>query len=60
MTPIATFKENVAMMGFIRTEEKTYKQEEAINAATKWFGDGLSAETWVRKYALRNLEGNLV
>lgn len=37
-----------------------YSEEEALEEATKYFkGDNLAAEVWVKKYALKDSEGNL-
>ncbi|OIP01067.1 MAG: ribonucleoside-diphosphate reductase, adenosylcobalamin-dependent [Bacteroidetes bacterium CG2_30_33_31] len=38
----------------------TYKHDEAVEAATKYFnGDEMAAVVWVNKYALKNSEGEL-
>ena len=40
---------------------KFYSDSEAMSATTKYFnGDSLAADVWVKKYALRDNEGNLV
>ncbi|MFH4964239.1 adenosylcobalamin-dependent ribonucleoside-diphosphate reductase [Gaetbulibacter sp. M235] len=39
---------------------KTYSQEEAFNAALKYFkNDDLAARVWLNKYALKDSEGNI-
>lgn len=39
---------------------KTYSQEEAFNAALKYFkNDDLAAKVWLNKYALKDSEGNI-
>ena len=40
--------------------QKIYSKEEAIKASTEYFkGDVMAAEVWVKKYALRDAEGNI-
>jgi ribonucleoside-diphosphate reductase alpha chain len=40
---------------------KIYSQEEALKATTEYFnGDSLAADVWVKKYALRNENGELI
>ena len=38
-----------------------YTNEEVLNAALEYFdGDQLAANTWIKKYAKRDVEGNIV
>lgn len=40
--------------------EQTYTRDEAIKAATEYFGgDEMAADVWVNKYALKDSDGNL-
>lgn len=44
-----------------KEKQKTYNLKEAINSSTKWFnGDDMAATAWAKKYALRDLDGNIV
>jgi len=43
-----------------KKSQKIYSKEEAIKASTEYFkGDVMAAEVWVKKYALRDKEGNI-
>lgn len=40
--------------------QKIYSKEEATKASTEYFkGDAMAAEVWVKKYALRDKQGNI-
>lgn len=44
-----------------RKKRKTYPYEEVLAQALKYFdGDELAATTWAKKYALKDLEGNVL
>lgn len=44
----------------MKTEQKTYTQEEAYQSSLEYFkGDELAARVWVNKYALKDSYGNL-
>lgn len=41
-------------------EMKTFTKKEAIEESTKYFnGDKMAAEVWLKKYALRDVDGNI-
>jgi ribonucleoside-diphosphate reductase alpha chain len=56
-------KQDVAVAGpreSLQKEMKTYKYEEVVKASTKYFnGDTLAASVWMKKYALKNSNGEL-
>jgi ribonucleoside-diphosphate reductase alpha chain len=47
----------------MKTEEKnikTFTKKEAIEESTKYFnGDVMAADVWLKKYALRDIDGNI-
>jgi ribonucleoside-diphosphate reductase alpha chain len=44
----------------VQIPRKTYSQEEALEASLAYFkGDGLAAQVWLNKYALKDSEGNI-
>jgi ribonucleoside-diphosphate reductase alpha chain len=48
-------------MATVNKTKTTYTKDEAIALATDWFGgDDMAAETWVRKYALKSGENELL
>jgi len=53
-------KEKLTLKTNMKKESVTYSEEEVLEAAIEYFGgDTLAGEVWMKKYALKDAEGNI-